>query len=280
MGQFACNFNSYSLGRAVTVSVILPTATMHDGPGARHTPKAKYPVLYLLHGGGNDFSTWLRYTSIERYAEERCIAVVTFSAENKSFRDTTVRIDGMTEDSAPGMRENFTRFFLEELPEFVTGIFPISSRPEDTYIAGLSMGGYGTAYYSFTWPERFMAAGLFSAMFCSTEYIGKFYSGQLGELTKEQALQGVFPEFLEAIAKARDEHKRFPRFYISNGAKDLPYFSPAMADLLEESGAEVTRDIGNKPYGHEWAFWDITVREFLDWLPRTDAYAGRGIRGI
>ena len=278
MGQFTCSFQSYSLGRAVTVSVILPTATMHDRP-PKHTPEARYPVLYLLHGGGNDFSTWLRYTSIERYAEERSIAVVTFSGENKSFRDAVVSIDGMG-DSGPGVRENFTRFFLEELPEFVTGIFPISARPEDTYLAGLSMGGYGTAYYGFTWPERFGAIGLFSAMFCSADYIGKLYSGQLGELTKEQALQGVFPEFLEAIYKARDEQKRFPKIFISNGAKDLPYFSPAVADLLEECGAEVTRDIGTKPYGHEWAFWDITVREFLDWLPRTDAYANRGIRGI
>ena len=39
---------------------------MHDGPEAKHTPKAKYPVLYLLHGGNNDYSTWLRYTSIEK----------------------------------------------------------------------------------------------------------------------------------------------------------------------------------------------------------------------
>ena len=84
MGHFTCNFISYSLNRSVTVNVILPTLTCPEifAGEKSHEVKEKYPVLYLLHGGINDYSSWERYTSIERYAEERRIAVVTFSSEN------------------------------------------------------------------------------------------------------------------------------------------------------------------------------------------------------
>jgi len=279
MGQFTCNFISYSLNRSVTVSVILPTAVGFGPDTPKHTPKAKYPVLYLLHGGINDYSTWLRYTNIERYAEERNIAVVTFSSENKSYRDTVGKITGFSDPMAE-VHDNFTRFVREELPEFVTGIFPISSRPEDTYMAGLSMGGYGTAFHGLSEPERYAAIGLFSPMICHTSYLGRFGAEGKLELSKEEIMNGLYPEIREAIQKTVDEKKAFPKIFISNGAKDLPVFAPALADLLEESGASVTRDIGTKPYGHEWAFWDLTVQEFLDWLPRTDAYAGGGKRHI
>lgn len=86
MAHFTCNFISYVFNRAVDVDVIIPgvTSTEAGEPGVTHKPRWKYPVLYLLHGYCNDYSTWERYTSIERYAEERRIAVVTFSAENRS----------------------------------------------------------------------------------------------------------------------------------------------------------------------------------------------------
>ncbi|MBQ4288778.1 MAG: hypothetical protein II749_02310 [Clostridia bacterium] len=46
--------------------------------------------------------------------------------------------------------DKFFRFISEELPEFVRMMFPISERPEDTYLAGLSMGGFGTLLHGVT----------------------------------------------------------------------------------------------------------------------------------
>lgn len=73
----------------------------------------------------NDYQVWHRYTSIARYAEECRIAVVTFSCHNKAYLN------------AP-LGENFYDFLNEELPEFVEQYFPISTKPEERYIAGLS----------------------------------------------------------------------------------------------------------------------------------------------
>ena len=58
--------------------------------------------------------------------------------------------------------ENYYDFIQKELPEFITSNFPISSRREDTYIAGASMGGYGALAHALGHPESYCAVGAFS----------------------------------------------------------------------------------------------------------------------
>lgn len=64
MAQLMCNFVSYSLRGGVDIAITLPTISSCDfGPDKKpcHTPQAPYPVLYLLHGYGNDYKCWHRY---------------------------------------------------------------------------------------------------------------------------------------------------------------------------------------------------------------------------
>lgn len=71
MAQIQCNFYSYSLGYPVDIAVTLPSFTSCNlHMPHTHALPAKFPVLYLLHGYGNDYKVWQRYTSVERYAEE------------------------------------------------------------------------------------------------------------------------------------------------------------------------------------------------------------------
>ena len=146
MAKFTCNFISYTLKRTVDITVVVPSPTIPESMGmgggtCSHTPKDKYPVLYLLHGMGNNHATWTGYTNVELFAEERQIAIVNLSAENKSY----VKLGG----------DDFFTFVSEEVPDFVCGMFPVSREPEHTYIAGLSMGGYGTLVHALNRPERF-----------------------------------------------------------------------------------------------------------------------------
>ena len=118
MAQVHCNFFSYSLGYPVDIEVTLPSFTSCNlHLPHTHALPGKFPVLYLLHGHGNDYQAWLRYTSAERYAEEYRMAVVTFSCHNKAYQN------------AP-LGENFYDFLNEELPEFVetTSPFPTNLR--------------------------------------------------------------------------------------------------------------------------------------------------------
>lgn len=266
MAKVVCNFLSYSLNRAVDITVVLPSVTcpealgMGDGP-ATHVLPEKFPVVYLLHGFANNHAQWTGYTNVELYAEERRIAIVNISGENKAY--------------AKAGADDFKRFVSEELPEFVTNYFPISTKPEDTYIAGLSMGGYGAFMHGLTHPERFHAIGAFSAgiQINPESFTSDPLAADSGEPSAEYDLH--------ALAKAiAEKGKDFPAIYTACGMDDFLFdANKDFAAELEGLGADVTwKEVPG--FGHEWRFWDQQVEQFLDWIDRTDAYAKLGKRAV
>lgn len=87
MARFETKFISQTLLRSVEMTVIIPSPTIPESLGVADRPasyevKDPYPVLYLLHGLGNDHSDWTSYTNVELFAEEQSMAVVMISAEN------------------------------------------------------------------------------------------------------------------------------------------------------------------------------------------------------
>lgn len=272
MAKMTCNVISYILHRTVEITVVIPSPTLpeamaRDGAAdpCTHTPKAKYPVLYLLHGSGNNNTTWTGYTNVELFAEEQQIAVVNVAAENKRYMKYGV--------------DDFFRFMSEELPDFVCGMFPISSRPEDTYIAGLSMGGYGTLLHALTFPERFAALGALSASVKRIPVDAVFMPG-----FDPNTMECTFnePEYdLDCLAeKVAAEGRPFPKVYMACGGKDFWLeYDKQYRDKLIGLGADVTWD-ELPEYAHEWRFWNIEIEKFLEWLPRTDYYAKQGKRTI
>lgn len=284
MARFTCNFISYTLLRAVDITVIIPSPTIPESLGVnekilkainrgreagkaeglsggkkepvRHTKTEPYPVLYLLHGMGNNHATWTGYSNVELYAEERNIAVVMLSAENKAYVNH------------PG-GDDFFEFIENELPDFVCGMFPVSGRPEDTYIAGLSMGGYGAAVHGLNRTDGYAAVGAFSGAY----HINPFTLSGGEERPVEP---GYNPGRL--AGELRGKNGKIPKLYIACGENDVLYEgNKSFKDELIAAGADVTW-VSTPGYGHEWRYWDMQVEAFLDWLPRTDAYARQGRR--
>jgi len=280
MAKLTCNFISYTLMRSIDITVIIPSPTIpeatarnfRDSMGdalfrasfpnmpdpANHTKKEKYPVLYLFHGMGNDHVAWNSYTNIELFAEERNIAVVMISAENKSYVNQKCR-------------DKFFDFIEEELPAFVTGMFPISSRPEDTYIAGLSMGGFGALLHGLTHPERYRAVGAFSPVIQLDPH----------ELMNCCCEKNTLPEYdLYQLSRQMADGTNVPAIFIACGKNDPLYSSiEQFADSLTEMKLQPTW-ISVDGYGHEWRFWNLIVEQFMDTLPRTDYYVEKGKRQI
>ncbi len=262
MAKFTCNFISYTLTRTVDITVIIPSVTIPESMGmgvpegqkARHQKADKFPVLYLLHGMGNNHAQWTGYTNVELFAEEQNIAVVMMSAENKSY----VNFDS----------DKFFDFVSEERPDFVKGMFPISDRPEDTYIAGLSMGGFGTLVHALSHPERFAAFGAFSAAVHLNPY--SLAGGDINV-----AAHPIDPKNdpLTLLKEDVAAGKKLPKMYVACGENDFLY--ETNKDFVEEIkalGCDV--DVDFVPgYTHEWRFWNLEIEKFLKWLPRTDAYA-------
>ena len=249
MAQVHCNFFSYSLGYPVDIELILPSFTSCNmGDAHSHALPDKFPVLYLLHGYGNDYQAWLRYTSIQRYAEEHRIAVVTFSCHNKAYQN------------AP-YGENFYDFLNRELPEFLENYFPVSAEADQRYIAGLSMGGYGALLHGLKNPQRYSAIGAFSPGIPDPEAepdLHRVMRENLYDLT-EQALASEEP---------------MPDLFLCIGDRDFLY----------ERVSKYHRTFGHRwdrsryryddlpGYDHEFAIWDIEVLAFLEWIRREDAY--------
>lgn len=256
MARFTINMISYTLKRTIDLTVIIPSATIPESMGMggkpTHVIAEKYPVLYLLHGFGNNHTNWTSYANVELFAEERNMAVVMFSGENKSYINRSM--------------DSFFDFIEEELPEFIVNMFPISAKPENTYIAGLSMAGYGSLVHGLSHPEKYAAIGSFSGAVSVVDMSENKEEGALSEYSA-----GLLdPKFL--AKKINEDGRMFPKMYIACGEEDFLYKDNiAFKDQLIELGADVTW-ISLPGYTHEWRFWNLQVEKFLEWIPRTDVH--------
>lgn len=251
MAFLQVQFYSTVLNVCSTVNVILPEA--NQGIGVDASKVGTLPkVLYLLHGYSDDHSIWLRRTSVERYAAQYNLAVI-MPAVNHSFYCNEVH------------GERYWDYVSDELPRVMHTFFRLSDRPEDTFVAGLSMGGYGAMKLALTYPERFGAAASFSG---ATDIADMSHRGTDSLLQMDRifgsrdSISGT-PNDLFYLLKENADAPRKPRLYVSCGTKDFLYhqhqkFVPAAQAL----GWDVTRF--DKPdTTHSWAFWDEEIKKFI-----------------
>ena len=247
MALIQCDFYSETLQLSTSMTVILPQPA-----------QARYPVLYLLHGLSDDHTTWLRRTSIERYADPLGLAVV-MPAVHRSFYT----------DMARGNR--YWTFVSEELPALARGFFPISGDREDTFTAGLSMGGYGAFKLALSWPQRFAAAASLSGALdqagpaphdadpAMVAEMGNIY----GDLAK---LAGSPNDVMHLAAQVARSAGPRPRLYQCCGTEDFLYSQNLrFRDQALKLGLDLTYEEG--PGEHEWGYWDRMIQRVLAWLP-------------
>ena len=136
MAFLQIQFFSKALQVASTVWAVMPEADMGIGVNASGAPKTPPQVLYLLHGYSDDHTIWMRRTSVERYAAAHNLCVI-MPAVNHSFYT----------NEAQG--ERYWDYVADELPAAMRTFLNLSSRPEDTCVAGLSMEYIGELMSAF-----------------------------------------------------------------------------------------------------------------------------------
>ncbi|GAA0904304.1 alpha/beta hydrolase family protein [Virgisporangium ochraceum] len=252
MALIHCDFFSETLELSTSMTVLLPQRTrtqigMTGAPAGEHGA----PVLYLLHGLSDDHTIWQRRTSIERYAAPLGLAVV-MPAVHRSFYA----------DERHGGR--FWTFLSEELPDLVSQFFRVSTRREDTYVAGLSMGGYGAFKWALRQPERFAAAASMSG---AVDAVDLARSDSDRASLFERVYDGPVPPEDEAFALlAGADPATMPALHLSCGTEDYLFAAnERLAAAAEKAGVPLTVDF--RPGEHEWQFWDDEIRTVLDWLP-------------
>ena len=260
MAHLRCDFFSEALSLSTSMTVLLPQRTSTQIGMAGRASDGPPPVLFLLHGLSDDDTTWLRRTSVERYVAPLGLAVV-MPQVHRSFYT----------DQAYGGR--YWTFLSEELPELVGSLFRVSDRREDTFVAGLSMGGYGALKWALRHPDRFAAAASLSG----AAHLTGLRTGR--ERPEDPRLfERIFgddpitggPDDLWWLIEQADV-ATLPALHLSCGTEDpLIDDNLAFRDACLAAGVPLTTDFG--PGEHDWAYWDARIQDVLAWLPlRADA---------
>ncbi|NJD01187.1 MAG: esterase family protein [Ruminiclostridium sp.] len=246
MALLQCNFFSETLGIGTAMNVILPQTSCLKGK--------KSPVLYLLHGHSDDHTAWLRRTSIERYAEQRELAVV-MPAVNRSFYT----------DMKYGYK--YGTFMSEELPAIAQSFFPVSDKREDTFAAGLSMGGYGALKLALGYPERFAAAASLSGVVDIAGYPPTDKNFELDLIFEDiDKLKGSKDDLFYLAEKVAASNEVKPSIYQCCGTEDFLYEDNIrFRDFMKKLPFDYFYE--EEPGIHEWGYWDRMIQRVLKWLP-------------
>jgi S-formylglutathione hydrolase FrmB len=139
------------LKRSVPYCVVLP-----ESYSAPHSPK-RYPVLYFLHGLGNNEQTlfnsggWNVIQDLRQQHQIGEFLIVSPQAGSSFFIN-----------SADGTNR-YSDFFLQEFVPYIEKKYPVQSERRTRGITGISMGGYGALRFAFAHPELFGSVSAESA---------------------------------------------------------------------------------------------------------------------
>jgi putative tributyrin esterase len=255
MALLQVDFFSQTLGMATQMNVYLP-----------ERKQVPYPTLYLLHGMSDDHTMWTRRSSIERYAEAKGIAVVMPTTHLGWYTDMHIGFD-------------YFKFISEELIEICRGFFPnMSTKHEDTFAAGLSVGGYGALKLGLLKPETFSwVAPLSGALDINAmlspeagndnnESINRLFLDIFGP---PESVAGSDNDLMAAAERLAASGKPKPNVYIWCGTEDFLYQQNiTMRDHLQKLGYNLTFE--ESAGDHSWGYWDAKIQTVLDWLPVGD----------
>ena len=260
MALIHCDFFSEVLGLSCSMCVILPQQTRTQIGMTSSAAKGKHPTLFLLHGLSDDHTIWQRRTSIERHVANLGLAVV-MPAVHRSFYT----------DMARGHR--YWTYVSEELPALARSFFPLSEKREESFVAGLSMGGYGALKLALRHPERYAAGASLSGALDAAELgatPGERHEEYANIFGNADAIPGGENDLFHLAKELAASDGPKPKLYQCCGTEDgLIEQNHRFRDHAGQLGLDLTYDEG--PGEHEWGYWDVQIRRVLDWLPISQA---------
>ena len=253
------HFFSEALDVRSTVNVILPQRSRSE---RMKSGNAKFRTLYLLHGYSDDHTAWQRWTSIERYVEGKDLAVVMPDVHNSFYTDM---VHGM----------KYFTYLTRELPILLREILPLSARREDTFVAGLSMGGYGAFKLALSRPEAYAAAASLSGAVDICRDALQVHPEDPGNAAWIAKMRDIFGDLdkvpgslhdLYALAKKVAQKPVRPRLYQYCGTEDFLYTGNVnFRDFIRTLPFDHTYTEGAGD--HTWGYWDAEIQKVIAWLP-------------
>ncbi|MDH6306373.1 enterochelin esterase-like enzyme [Parabacteroides sp. PF5-5] len=227
-----------------------------------------YPVLYLLHGGGDDHTGWVQFGQVQHIADKAI-------AEGQASRMIIVMPDANTERRGyfNDIRGdfNYEDFFFKELIPHIEKTYRVRTERRYRAVAGLSMGGGGTIFYALHHPEMFAAAAPLSA---ST---GSWSLDQLRipegvKVTDKQKEAYYKRHSVEEIIKAASEDQlkqiKQIRWYMSCGDDDFLYEGNSLMHILFKK-KEIPHEYRVKDGAHTWSYWRMELPLVMEFVSKS-----------
>jgi S-formylglutathione hydrolase FrmB len=240
-------------------------------PADYETSNRTYPVVYLLHGYGDDQTGWLQFGEVNRYADKAI-------AEGKIPPMIIVMPDALTSwyiNNYNG-KQNYEDFFFKEFIPTIEKEYRTKTTKQYRAVAGLSMGGFGTMVYSLKHPDMFVAAAALSAAIRTDEdFVG------VADARWAEAYSKVFGPNLKGTERLNDTWKSNSvlgliqnkttddlnevRYWIDCGDDDaLSKGNSLLHIALMEK--KVPHEFRIRDGAHTWTYWRTGIVDALEFI--------------
>ena len=233
------------------------------------TSERSYPVLYLLHGSGDDQTGWVQFGEILHIAD-KAIKAGDATAMIVVMPDANTEQRGYA--NAPGGNWNYEDFFFEELMPHVEKEFRIKSEKRYRAVAGLSMGGGGTFYYALHRPDLFSSACPLSASTgpLSKDDVKKYMNRRGMTDATETQMDEWFNKYsvLEMVKNMPDDQKKQVRWFIDCGDDDFLFEGNSLVHI-EMRKKEIPHEYRVRQGAHNWTYWRESLPVVLSFITDT-----------
>lgn len=240
-------------------------------PPDYESSERSYPVLYLLHGAGDDQTGWVQFGEVLHIADK---AILEGSATPMIIvmPDGNTKRRGYFNDMKNEWR--YEDFFFEEFMPYVEKSYRIKGEKRYRAIAGLSMGGGGTFMYALHHPELFSSACPLSA------YCGPLSLEELKNRMERQGAEQGSKEQMESWYKRhsalelindidgealKNNRQNQVRWYIDCGDDDFLYEGNSLAHIAMRK-KEIPHEYRVREGGHTWTYWRESLPEVLAFI--------------
>lgn len=229
------------------------------------TSSRSYPVLYLLHGGGDDQTGWVQFGEVQN---------ITDKAINEGKATPMIIIMPDANTGRRGYSNNATGtwsyedFFFKEFVPFVEKKYRIKSDKRYRAIAGLSMGGDGSFTYALHHPEMFSSACPLSAGTGPlTLEVAKTNVRRGDSMATDAQIEAYYnrQSVPLLVNNVPDSLKKAVRWYIDCGDDDFLYEGNSLVHIAMRK-KEIPHEYRTRNGSHSWVYWRAALPEVLDFV--------------
>jgi enterochelin esterase-like enzyme len=232
-------------------------------PPGYETSQRSYPVLYLLHGYGDDQTGWVQFGEVLNIADA-AIKSGKATAMIIVMPDANTGTIGYVNDAKGEWR--YEDFFFQEFMPFIEKTYRIKPDKHYRAVAGLSMGGGGSFIYALHHPELFSSACPLSAA-TDVAIIDSLNNFKYTRGVSSKAKEAYYKNYnaISLIENMADDQKKAVRWYIDCGDDDFLYEGNSLVHI-DMRKKEIPHEFRVRDGVHSWVYWRAALPEVLEFV--------------